>query len=83
MRIERMDLISFDGGPLPEPGTNMGGLSGGPVLLVDTLSYPLVGVVTDRCQMSFAELEIIQFATLENVMIEENAVALPPDSEPK
>jgi hypothetical protein len=65
--IERTDLISFDGKPLPEPGTDMGGLSGGPVLLVDTINYPLVGVVTDRCEMTFAEFEIIQFATLEGV----------------
>ncbi len=68
--IERKDLISFDGRPLPEAGTDMGGLSGGPVLLVDTLGYPLVGVVTDRCEMTFADLEIIQIATLESVTME-------------
>jgi hypothetical protein len=50
----------------------MGGLSGGPVLLLGTLSYPLVGIVTDRCEMSFAELEILTFATLESVIIDEN-----------
>lgn len=66
--IERKDLISFDGGPLPEPDADMGGLSGGPVLLVGALSYPLVGIITDRCQMSFAELEILRFATLDSVM---------------
>ncbi|PYT95748.1 MAG: hypothetical protein DMG38_25950 [Acidobacteria bacterium] len=66
--IERRDLIGFDGGRLPEPGADKGGLSGGPVLLVDTLDFPLIGVVTDRCEMSLAELEILQFATLENVM---------------
>jgi hypothetical protein len=65
--IERKDLISFDGSPLPDAGTEMGGISGGPVLLVDTLSYPLVGVVTDRCEMTLAEIEIIQFATLDVV----------------
>jgi len=64
--IERRDLISFDG-PLPEAGTDMGGLSGGPVLLVDTLSFPVVGVVTDRCEMTLAELEIIELATLAGV----------------
>jgi hypothetical protein len=70
--IERKDLIGFDEGRLPESGADMGGLSGGPVLLVDTLDFPLVGVVTDRCEMSLAELEILQFATLENVMVGEN-----------
>lgn len=71
--IERKDLISFTGMPLPQPGTEMGGLSGGPVLLLGNLSYPLVGIVTDRCEMSFAELEILTFATLESVIIDENA----------
>jgi hypothetical protein len=72
--IERKDLISFNGEPLPEPGTDMGGLSGGPVLLVDRLSYPVVGVITDLCQMSFAELEILKFATFEGVMSSECAL---------
>jgi hypothetical protein len=71
--IERKDLISFNGGPLPEPGTQMGGLSGCPVLLVGNLSYPLVGVITARCEMTLAELEILKVATLETVMIDENA----------
>lgn len=71
--IERKDLIGFEEGRLPEPGADMGGLSGGPVLLVDTLDFPLIGVVTDRCEMSLAELEILQFATLENVMIGANS----------
>jgi len=62
-------LFSFDEKPLPEPGTDMGGISGGPVLLVDTLNYPLVGVVTDRCEMTFAEFEIIQFATLKGLTL--------------
>jgi hypothetical protein len=71
--VERKDLIGFEEGRLPEPGADMGGLSGGPVLLVDTLDFPLIGVVTDRCEMSLAELEILQFATLENVMIGANS----------
>jgi len=29
--------------------------------------------ITDRCQMSFAELEILKFATLDNVIIDDNA----------
>jgi hypothetical protein len=70
--IERRDLISFEGGPLPPPGTDMGGLSGGPVLLVDAINYPLVGVVTDRCEMTFAEFEILKFATLADVQIDPN-----------
>ena len=64
--IERRDLIAFDGG-LPVPGTDMGGLSGGPVFLVDALTCPLVGIVTDRCEMSVADFEIIEMATLAGV----------------
>jgi hypothetical protein len=71
--IKRRDLISFDGGPLPPPGTDMAGLSGGPVLLVDAINYPLVSVVTDRCEMSFVEFEILKFATLADVQIDSNA----------
>jgi hypothetical protein len=61
--IERRDLISFEG-PLPASGIDMGGLSGGPVLLVDILSYPVVGIVTGRCNMGIADLEIIEIASL-------------------
>jgi hypothetical protein len=43
-QIDHKDLVSFNGGPLPEPGTFLGGLSGGPVLLVER-GYPLVGVI--------------------------------------
>jgi len=71
--IERRDLIGFDEGHLPESGADMGGLSGGPVLLVGTFDFPIIGVVTDRCEMSLAEMEILQFATLERVMIGEDS----------
>ena len=66
--IERGDLISFDG-PLPVSGTDMGGLSGGPVLPVDPLSYPLVGIVTDRCEICLADFEIIEVAALAGVKL--------------
>jgi hypothetical protein len=66
-QIEHKDLVSFDGGPLPEPGTDMGGISGGPVLLVGNVDYPVVGVVTDQCHIGFAEFEMIRIATLDNV----------------
>jgi hypothetical protein len=71
--IERKDLISFNGGPLPEPGMDMGGLSGGPVLLVGNPSYPLVGVITEICQLTVGELEIFTVATLESVMMDGSA----------
>jgi hypothetical protein len=55
---------------LPEPGTEMGGLSGGPVLLAGDSSRPLVGIVAHCWEMSSAEAEIIKFATLEHVIVE-------------
>jgi hypothetical protein len=45
-QIEQEELISFNGGPLPDPKTFLGGLSGGPVFLVDKISYPVVGVIS-------------------------------------
>jgi Trypsin-like peptidase domain len=69
-QIEHKDLVSFDGGPLPEPGTDMGGLSGGPVLFLGAIDYPVVGVVTDHCHIDLAHFEILRIATLQNVTIQ-------------
>lgn len=69
-RIEQKELISFTDNPPPVPGTDMGGISGGPVLLIGELSYPLVGIITDLGYMDFADLELLRIATLENVGID-------------
>jgi len=79
--IERKDLISFNGGPLPQPGMHVGGLSGGPVLLVGNPSPPLVGVITDVCQLTAGGVEIFVVATLESVMIDENGSLACSDSQ--
>jgi len=64
-RIEQQELVSFDGSPLPEPGSeNMEALSGGPALLMGAV-YPVVGVVTD-CSDVY-ELHLLHIATLDNV----------------
>jgi len=65
--VEREDLVSFDGA-LPEPGTEIGGMSGAPVLRVGMLNYPLVGVVSGSFKMS-DELEIVRFANLKSLAI--------------
>jgi hypothetical protein len=63
---ERENMTRFGGeGPgVPPPGIELGGMSGGPVLLVRQLSYPLVGVVTDfhsgRELMRFARLSAVE-----------------------
>lgn len=65
--VEREDLIGFDS-PLPEPGTEIGGMSGAPVLHVGMLNYPIIGVVTGSFKMN-DELEIVRFANLNNITI--------------
>lgn len=66
-QIEYRDLISFDDSPLPPPDADMGGLSGGPVFCMGTLSYPLIGVVTDHCRMTFADFQLLRIATLHGI----------------
>jgi hypothetical protein len=62
-QIEQNDLISFDGGSLPPPGADVGGLSGGPVALMADLAYPLVGIVTEHSQ----EYDILRIATFDGI----------------
>jgi hypothetical protein len=49
-RFEYSELLSFDGQPLPlrELHANVGGMSGAPVFGVGTISYPFIGVITER-----------------------------------
>lgn len=63
-QIDQRDLISFNEGPLPDPGAFLGGLSGGPVLLVGRISYPLVGVVAE----SPDSFPLLRIATLDSVL---------------
>src|SRR5690606_32705876 len=46
-QFERDQWLSFFDGAIPPPGTEIGGMSGGPVLLVGRLHFPLVGVVIE------------------------------------
>ncbi len=65
--LNQEDLISYDGNPLPDADVVLGGLSGGPVLLVGNLHYyPLVGIITDQKNL-FGELHLIRVATLAGV----------------
>ena len=68
-RIEPGDLVSFCERPVPPPGTDIGGVSGGPVFLVGP-GYPLVGVITEHCYMESTGLELLEFATFDSVHIE-------------
>jgi hypothetical protein len=67
-QIEHKDLVSFNGTPPPPPGTDMGGISGGPVFLLDSIPQ-LIGVITDLGYMQFADLELLRIATLKSVDI--------------
>ena len=40
-------MVNITGPDVPGPGSDLGGMSGGPVFLMRDLVYPLVGVVTD------------------------------------
>lgn len=64
-QIDHPELISFDGNPLPAPGSNVGGLSGGPVLAMDhdEMSYPLIGIVTEHSQA----YDVLRIATFEDI----------------
>jgi hypothetical protein len=64
---ERENMTRFGGpGPgVPPPGIELGGMSGGPVLLVRKLSYPLVAIVTDF----HSGWELMRFAHLSAVAI--------------
>jgi hypothetical protein len=69
-QIAQEDLVSFDGSPLPEPGTNMGGISGGPVFLMGP-DYPLVGIVAQQVHLEGGACEFLRIATLEGVCLED------------
>jgi hypothetical protein len=72
-RIEHRDLISFGATPVPPPGTEIGGVSGGPVLLVGA-EFPIVGVVTEHWYIDEAEMELLEFATLGDVDVQAGAI---------
>ncbi len=46
-QFEREHWISTNWGKVPAPGTDLGGISGAPVLLVGKLIYPLVGMAVE------------------------------------
>lgn len=46
-KFERDQWISDDPTLVPKPGTHLGGMSGGPVLLVGQLHFPFVGVLQE------------------------------------
>jgi hypothetical protein len=44
---EREEWLHFDGPPPPDPSPDLGGMSGGPVLLMGGIGFPLVGVISE------------------------------------
>jgi hypothetical protein len=68
-QIEHKDLVSFNSERIPLPGTDMGGISGGPVFLLGPVPQ-LIGVITDHGYMKFADLELLRIATLESVNVQ-------------
>ena len=62
-QVERDDLVSFDEHGVPPPGTDLGGMSGGPALLVGKLSYPVVGLISEFSK----DYELLYIRTLSHV----------------
>ena len=59
-QFEREQLISSDDRVIPPAGTDLGGMSGGPVFLVQDLPYPLVGLISEYS----SEFELMRIVTL-------------------
>lgn len=65
--FERTDLVPFEG-KLPQARTKINGMSGAPVLRVQTISYPVVGAFSGSFKIT-TQVELVQFATLNKVTI--------------
>ncbi len=59
----RENWVSFDAHGVPPPGTDLGGISGAPVLQVRRLDYPLIGLVSEFSK----NLELLYFRLLDQV----------------
>lgn len=62
-QFERQHWIATNWNDVPPPGTDMGGISGAPVLLVQDLVYPLVGLASEFSR----NYEILYFRTFGGV----------------
>jgi len=56
-QFQREEWINFEGPPPPEPGTDLGGMSGGPALMIKGLGFPVVGAIS-QFESSFEILRI-------------------------
>jgi len=65
-QIEQQDLVSFNDDPVPKITTDIGGISGGPVFLVNPLHYPLIGVITESSEAFGCQL--LRVSTLADVL---------------
>lgn len=73
-QIAFKDLITFCDTPVPPAGTDIGGVSGSPVLLPGS-DYSLAGIVTEHGYMEMTGLELLEFATLDDVIFGEKQKA--------
>jgi hypothetical protein len=64
-QIDHEELISFDGGTLPPPDADVGGLSGGPAALMMPLDYPLAGIIVEHNQA----YNILRISTLDGIPV--------------
>lgn len=59
----RENWVSYNPQGIPPPGTELGGMSGGPVFAVGNLAYPLVGLVSEFS----ADYELLYVKTLSHL----------------
>ena len=62
-QFERAHWVSYNPNGVPSPGTDLGGMSGGPVFSVGNLAFPLVGLVSEFSR----DFELLYIKTLSHV----------------
>jgi hypothetical protein len=75
-QFERDEWVNFSQVPVPEPGTSLGGMSGGPVFANGRLAFPLVGLISEFS----ASYELLYVKSFESVPQELPTTVLEPKS---
>ncbi len=63
---EREEYLTLRGSGVPPVGTELGGMSGGPVLKIGAIAFPVVGLVSEFQ----TNLELLRIATFDDIQME-------------
>lgn len=77
-QFEREEWVNFSHAQMPEPGTSLGGMSGGPVFANGPLAFPLVGLISEFSQ----DFELLYVKSFESVPQELPTTVLEPRDNP-